>query len=80
MTKREPKEPMDLITDLDDWENGLMDFEDETALFQQLVDNGMAWALQGSYGRRAKELIEQGAVVDRRPSFAATGNIGKQVR
>jgi hypothetical protein len=53
------------MPDIDDilaWENGEMDEEQEERFFQSLVDSGLAWSLQGMYGRRAMELIRMGVV------------------
>lgn len=52
----------DTITNIIDWENGDMTHEQEVKFFQQLVDSGLAWQLQGCYGRRASELIKAGEV------------------
>ena len=46
------------------FENNELDDAQIVDLFQQLVDSGMAWTLQGSYGRTALALIEAGLVVD----------------
>lgn len=45
-----------------DFEQGELGFEETVELFQELVDTGMAWKLQGSYGRVAAALIESGVV------------------
>ena len=43
------------------WESGEMETREEViSLFQELIDNGMAWTLQGSYGRTAEALIREG--------------------
>ena len=42
------------------YENGTMDEDETIQFFQELIDSGLAWQLQGSYGRTAKYLIEEG--------------------
>jgi len=44
------------------YEIGDIDQDETIELFQELVDTGMAWQLQGSYGRTAAKLIEAGLV------------------
>lgn len=48
------------------YEQGDMSDEEEVELFQHLVDTGMAWSLQGMYGRQAMRLIEAGLVTVRK--------------
>lgn len=43
-----------------DWEMGELDEEETIILFQGLIDSGLAWKLQGCYGRAAEALIEEG--------------------
>lgn len=49
-----------------DYEMGNMSETEIIKLFQDLVDTGMAWSLQGHYGRTAMRLIEAGLVEARR--------------
>ena len=42
------------------FEQGDLDEEGILELFQELIDSGLVWQLQGSYGRMARNLIEAG--------------------
>lgn len=42
------------------WEDGQCDDAETIRGFQALIDSGMAWRLQGAYGRMASNLIENG--------------------
>jgi hypothetical protein len=54
---------MDIVDKLMRFEQGEMESTEEVVdFFQELVDTGMAWQLQGSYGRMASHLIEEGYV------------------
>ncbi len=48
------------------FETGELDNDKTIELFQYLVDTGLAWSLQGSYGRMAQAMIESGHVKKRR--------------
>ena len=52
----------DIAGRLIEFELGRMDEETTIELFQDLVDTGLAWTLQGSYGRMAQWLIDAGLV------------------
>lgn len=66
MSDKNPKPSFDLVGNIIAFENGELDSESVIALFQELVNSGMAWTLQGSYGRQAELMIQEGLITDRR--------------
>lgn len=56
---------MPSVEEFIDWENGDMSEENEIEFFQKLLDTGMAWTLQGMYGRRTAELLNAGYLIKR---------------
>jgi hypothetical protein len=55
----------DLVDKFIRFESDEMEDDETIDFFQYLVDTGMVWRLQGSYGRMAQYLIELGVVSDR---------------
>lgn len=55
--------PLGLTGDIIAYEQGELTDDEVIVLFQHLVDTGLAWLLQGHYGRTAKALIDAGEVI-----------------
>ena len=53
---------MNITDKIIDYECGLLDDTGVLELFAELISNGMAWTLQGSYGRTASALIDAGYI------------------
>jgi len=51
---------IDLVSRIVAFEQGELGRDAILELFSALVANGQAWTLQGSYGRMAKSLIDNG--------------------
>ena len=51
---------MDTVDKIMAYESGDMSEEEIVAFFQELIDTGMAFRLQGHYGRTARSLIDAG--------------------
>ncbi len=68
--EEEGDQNMDMTERIIAWENDELDFHETCELFQELVDSGLAWQLQGSYGRFADNLIRSGFIRDARRELA----------
>tara|TARA_R100000315_G_scaffold52892_1_gene26607 strand:- start:107 stop:331 length:225 start_codon:yes stop_codon:yes gene_type:complete len=55
------KQTIDYIMD---YEMGNLSDIDTLKLFSELIKNGMAWTLQGHYGRTARHLIDNEYLLD----------------
>lgn len=51
---------MDSLDFIMAYEAGELDEDQIVAGFQQLIDSGLVWQLQGHYGRAAQALIDAG--------------------
>lgn len=58
-------ETTDLLNEIMEYESGDMSDDRIVAFFQKLINTGLAWQLQGSYGRTAKALIDAGYCTER---------------
>lgn len=53
---------MDLVNAISAYETEQLDSDGVVELFQELVRTGMAWQLQGHYGRTAQRMIQAGLI------------------
>jgi hypothetical protein len=61
-------EPMDmnrLTNRIIEYEEGNLSDRETLELFSDLIKSGLAWQLQGSYGRMARDLIKSGLLNNR---------------
>jgi len=49
-----------LLNQMIDYEEGNLSEDEVVELFQQLIDYGLVWQLQGHYGRVAEHFINEG--------------------
>ena len=54
--------PYDSVGAIMAYENGDLDDDGIIERFQYLVDTGLAWQLQGSYGRAAHAMLKSGVI------------------
>lgn len=55
-------EAVNLAHSIFDYEDGQLSEDETIELFAHLISTGLAWHLQGSYGRTARSLIQAGVI------------------
>ena len=60
MSQPRPAGPLDLVGRIIEYESGEMPDENVPEFFQQLIDTGTVWHLQGVYQRTARGLVDSG--------------------
>lgn len=58
----EGAEDFDAVSFIMDYEGGALDEDEIIAGFQHMLDTGIVWQLQGSYGRTAAALLDAGLI------------------
>jgi hypothetical protein len=61
-SKKQMRGPLSYTDQIIAYECGELDHDETIQLFQGLVDTGLAWELQGTYGRTAAQLIREGVI------------------
>lgn len=57
---RKKPDPIDFIIQ---YEEGTLDERNTLILFAALITSGLAWRLQGHYGRTAQDLLDNGLII-----------------
>jgi hypothetical protein len=55
---------LNIASEIISYESGELGDGEVIALFQKLINTGVVWQLQGSYGRQAQAFIDDGLCVN----------------
>ena len=54
--------PMNLMSQIIDYEAGILEEDEMVEMFQDLYETGLLWQLQGHYQRTFMDLVSTGAI------------------